>query len=163
MIDRAAVRYRKAIEIDTNFTNAHIDLGIALVAVDRLQEALPHFKRAVILEPELPAGRYNLAIVLQKAGAGDRAIAHYNWLIGSDPGIVAAHGRSGLTHLAANRVLDAIVRLRRVVVLEPEPAKGHYPLGLALGRWDSVSAGRAHRRWASDLDPGLIGTEDAGF
>ena len=46
MIDRAAVRYRKAIEIDANFTNAHIDLGIALVAVDRLQEALPHFKRA---------------------------------------------------------------------------------------------------------------------
>ena len=67
MIDRAAVRYRKAIKIDTNFTNAHIDLGIALVAVDRLQEALPHFKRAVILEPELPAACYNLAIVLQKA------------------------------------------------------------------------------------------------
>ena len=81
MIDRAAVRYRKAIEIDANFTNAHIDLGITLVAVDRLQEGLPHFKRAVLLEPELPAARYNLAIVLQNAGAGGRAIAHYHWLI----------------------------------------------------------------------------------
>ncbi len=76
---------------------------------------------------------------------------------------MAAHGRSGLTHLAANRVLDAIVRLRRVVALEPEHAKGHYPLGLALARLDSVSAGRAHRRRASDLDPGLNGTEEAGF
>ena len=105
----------------------------------------------------------NLAIVLQKAGAGGRAIAHYHWLIESDPGMVAAHYRSELTHLAANRVLDAIVRLRRVVVLEPEHAKGHYPLGLALARLDSVSAGRAHRRRASDLDPGLNGTEEAGF
>ena len=163
MIDRAAVRYRKAIEIDANLTHAHIDLGIALVAVYWLQEALPYYKRTVLLEPELPAARHNQAIVLRKAGAGYRAIAYYNWLIESDPWIVAGHFCSKLTHLSANRVLDAIVRLRRVVAFEPEHAKGHYPLGLALARLDSVSAGRAHRRRASDLDPGLNGTEEAGF
>ena len=58
---RAEASFRKAIQLDPKYAEAHDNLGRFLVEQNREDEGLPHFRRAVTLAPGMPSALVNLA------------------------------------------------------------------------------------------------------
>lgn len=64
----AEANFRKAIQVDPTYAEAHDNLGRFLIDRKREDEAVQHFRKAVTLAPGLPSALVNLATSLTQAG-----------------------------------------------------------------------------------------------
>lgn len=69
---------RQALQADLFNGPAHNNLGVLLLAQDRLYEAAEEFEWAKKLMPGHPDPRVNLAMTLERAGRTDEALASYD-------------------------------------------------------------------------------------
>jgi len=70
---KAAQHYREVLLLAPNFATAHMNLGLALVGMNRQEEALTSLRRAVELEPEHGGAHYNLGYLLLGMGRLEEA------------------------------------------------------------------------------------------
>ena len=76
LLPEAVESYRQALEIAPEWIDAHINLGVALYQLGRVEEARAEFAAAVQLDPLSGISRYNLGCVLEEQGQIDEAIGH---------------------------------------------------------------------------------------
>ncbi len=77
-------------EIRVFAARAHNEYGVTLLRVGRAEEAEPHYRQAIHLNPQLPEPRLNLASVLQQRGQIDEAIRHVEAVLAVNPSHDAA-------------------------------------------------------------------------
>jgi tetratricopeptide (TPR) repeat protein len=111
---------------------AQNNLGKALLAAGRPQEALPHLEESLRINPRWPTTQYNLALTLARLGRAREALPHFQTAVQLNPAFVAARIRLGLTLLEAGRVTEALPQLEEAVRLRPDLAEAHGNLGNAL-------------------------------
>ena len=70
--DESEREYRRAIEINPNYADAHNNLGILLAESGRYAEAEKEFRRSIEIKPA-PDAYYNLGLLLAKLGRYDEA------------------------------------------------------------------------------------------
>jgi len=68
-----------------NFAAAHNNLGNALVAEGKNEEAISHYKMAIKIKPDYANAHYNLGIALVAEGKNEEAISHYKMAIKLNP------------------------------------------------------------------------------
>ena len=61
---KAVEFYRKAIEIQPDFISAYNNLGVLLYRIDKKEESIDSFKKALEIDPNRKDIRYNLDKVL---------------------------------------------------------------------------------------------------
>jgi len=76
LLPQAVDSYRQALELAPEWIDAHINLGVALYQMGRVDEARAEFAAAVDLDPLSGISRYNLGCVLEEQGKIDEAIGH---------------------------------------------------------------------------------------
>jgi tetratricopeptide (TPR) repeat protein len=76
LLPQAVESYRQALELAPEWVDAHINLGVALYQMGRVEEARAQFAAAVQLDPLSGISRYNLGCVLEEQGQIDEAIGH---------------------------------------------------------------------------------------
>jgi Tfp pilus assembly protein PilF len=86
----------KAVALDPNFPEAHCNLGVAYMVMNRTEEAAAEFRRAVELDPGNAVSRTNLAVALTALGRQDEAEAEARTAIGLDSTYAQAHFLLGL-------------------------------------------------------------------
>jgi len=69
--------YRRAIEIDDTFTEAHLNLGRLLHAAGAVREALGEYRAAGMIDSEDAVTHYNIGVASQDLGNFDDAVAAY--------------------------------------------------------------------------------------
>jgi tetratricopeptide (TPR) repeat protein len=74
MLPQAAENYRQVLELAPDWVEAHINLGVALYQMGRIEEARAEFSSAVQLDPWNGISRYNLGCVLEEQGQIEEAI-----------------------------------------------------------------------------------------
>src|SRR5687767_360254 len=72
--ERAAEAYRRAIEIEPQFAEAHANLGAVLSRLGRYEEAVLSGERALAINPRLTGARLNLGLAHYRAGALPAAV-----------------------------------------------------------------------------------------
>ncbi len=92
----AEVEFRKALRIEKNLSSLHNDLGYALQAQDRQEEAAASFRRAIELDPKNLAARENLARILYLQDDLDGGIREYETLLGVYQGMTKAEIKTAL-------------------------------------------------------------------
>ncbi len=122
---------------------AHHNLG-RLVArkAGGLDEAIAHFKAAIVLKPDHARAHYSLGVALQRVGRTAEAVAHFDAAIRLEPDnpelVANSHYIAGdILRRDPTRLGEAITHLREAVRLKPKVAQGHNTLGetlLAIGR-----------------------------
>ena len=65
---------------------AHHDLGFALFNLGRLDEAIPHYRRAIGYQPDYPDSHNNLGVALFKQEKFDDAVIHFREALRLKPG-----------------------------------------------------------------------------
>ena len=65
----AVENYRRAIEIDPNYSMAHNNLGIALKKTGDLKGAVENYRRAIEIDPKNKDAYHNLFILMETKGS----------------------------------------------------------------------------------------------
>ena len=84
--DEAIEHFSRAAKLDSGFGDAFLGWGSALISVKKFSEAVAPLETAVKLEPQNPAGHYNLAIAYTRTGRkqeGEREFAAHREMIQS--------------------------------------------------------------------------------
>ena len=132
---------------------AHNNLGIALQAQGRLDQAVAAYRQAVALDPDLAEAHNNLGTALREQGRPDEAAACYRRAIELRPDYPEAHNNLGNALRALGRLDEAIACLRRALALKPDYPHAHNNLGIALQEQGLLDEAIASCRTAVALNP----------
>jgi tetratricopeptide (TPR) repeat protein len=72
-LPEAGKHFSKATELNPNFADAYLGLGMTLLAEQKYSEAVAPLERAVKLQPANPAGHYSLATAYSRTGRREDA------------------------------------------------------------------------------------------
>src|SRR5262249_40934107 len=126
-LDEAIACFQKAIELDPNDANAHINLNALLVDVKRDYDgAISCCPKAIALDPKVAIAHNNLGSALLGKGQVEEAIACVQTAIALDPKCDLAHRQMGVILCDIKRDYDAAIAcFRKVIELVPNDAKAH--------------------------------------
>ncbi len=76
--NEAIAHFSRAAKLDAGFSEAYLALGMSLAASGQFAQALPPLENYVKLQPEDPAGHYQLAVAYARTGNKDGAAREMN-------------------------------------------------------------------------------------
>ena len=103
-----------------------------------VSEAIPHYLRAIELDP-LDGGQYfKLGLAYQALRQFDHALFSYGQAVRLEPGSVWAHAALAIVHAKVGNPEAAFASYRDVKALDRETARGLLPVLLQYGKGDDV-------------------------
>ncbi len=160
----AEKEYKRAIELNPNYSLAHMWYSLFLDEMGRLDEGMVEIKKAREVDPlSLPINR-NIGTCLVDSRHYDEAIAQYRSVIEMDPNFASAHGELASVYAQTGRYQEAMLEwqkgetlrgekelaavwekyaasgdyrgaLRKVVEILEERAKRKYVDSASIARW----------------------------
>ena len=130
--DDAIDGFRQALRLRPDFTAAHANLGLLLVATGRHAEAEVHLSTAVTVMPSDAVLRNALGIAQESASRLHDAELSYRAALALRPGFAEAHANLGNSLRRQGRLDEAETHYGRAIELQPDFAVAHYNLGIVL-------------------------------
>ena len=157
----AADCYRKAADIDPRSVDAHVNLGFALVELQRHAEARPALEEAVRLDPTSHDAFYLLGTAQSASGLADLAAASWRRAISLKPdfepcrkALIQALARAGHMEAARSTVAEGLAA-------NPQSADLHFYLGnIHSSQADHAAAAESYGR-AVAINPGFADAHQA--
>jgi len=115
---------------------AHDNIGMALVRLNRTDEAIEHFKEAVRLDPNFAEGHHRLGVSLLSQKKFDEAVVHLRDVVRLTPGAASAHGDLARALVKRGRIAEAAAHFAETVRLDPRHASAHNSLAWILAAYD---------------------------
>jgi predicted O-linked N-acetylglucosamine transferase (SPINDLY family) len=128
-------------------------LGNALAAQGKLDQAVDCYERALTLDPDNAEVHNNLGLAMAMQGGLDRAVVHFERALALDPDNAQVHNNLGNAYRAQERTDQAIPHYERALALKPDDALVHNNLGLALAAQGRNDQSMVHHVRALALDP----------
>ena len=117
MYDEAIAEFKKGIEINPNYAEAHSNLGIAYRNKGRFDEAIAELKKAIEINPNYAEAHSNLGIAYGGKGMFDEAIAEYKKAIEINPNYAEAHNNLAVVYYCKGEYRLAIKHCDRAIEL----------------------------------------------
>jgi len=155
-LDPTAARtaYEKALAQRPDDAETLNKLGQALVALGKIDEAMPRFERAAALAPDRWAYHFNLAHAASQLLLWDSAVAEFRRARAIQPNDHVTQFDLALALHKKGDEVAAISEFEKAVALAPSDPKGHLGLAISLDRNGRMSdAVRSYRRFL-ELEPG---------
>jgi len=130
--DEAAAHFAKALQINPNFYDGLVAMGVTRAHQGRLPEAIEHFRAAIYSQPDLPKARVQLAHALWNQNQDQAALEEMRRASQLAPKDADIQADLGLALGLAGRIPEAIEQLHEALRLNPNSAEAHNNLGLAL-------------------------------
>jgi len=116
------------------FAAAHNNLGNALSAERKNEEAISHYKMAIKIKPDYAEAHNNLGIALVAEGKNEEAISHYKMAIKLKPDYAAAHNNLGVVLFNEKMTEEAIDYFKEAIKIRPDYAAAQKNLETVLLR-----------------------------
>ncbi|MCH7997832.1 MAG: tetratricopeptide repeat protein, partial [Chloroflexi bacterium] len=127
----AAFQYGLAVELDPEFTDAYIGLGMLHFQLQDWESAAADFTRIIELTPGEAMAYYNRALAYQAIGDFQQSVADYTDAIRLDPQFMNAYANRGAVYLEISEAQLALEDFDRAISLEPGPAESYIGRALA--------------------------------
>jgi predicted Zn-dependent protease len=106
LYERAEELYRQATEADATYVLAFFDLGNVLDELQRPDESITAYRRAIALAPGYADAHYNLALAYERKGERRRALVHWQLYVRLDKtGPWAEHAKGQIRKLLSREKL----------------------------------------------------------
>jgi TolB-like protein/Flp pilus assembly protein TadD len=157
--------FKRAIELNPNYANAHLWYALSLMWTGRHDEAVLEITRAQQLDPLLLAVNANVGFILAAAHRYDEAIAECRKTVDLDPNFPLGHYRLGQIYTLKGAYPEAIAELEKAVAVSRSSPRATAELGLAHAlngnraealRLVSDLITRSKQRYVSPFDVALI-------
>jgi len=146
---------------------AHINLGVALFAEGKNEEAIHHFLESIEINPYISNTHLNLAHALVIQGRIEEAIAQYLAVIKINPDKEEAHSNLGVVLATQGKKLadqgkksaaqrmneEAIAQYLAVIKINPDKEEAHSNLGVVLAAQGRNEEAIAHYLAAIKINP----------
>ncbi len=158
--DEAAAHFAKALQIDPNFYDGLVAMGVTRAHQGRLPEAIEYFQAAIHSQPDAPKARVQLAHALWTENRDEAALEEMDHASQLAPKDAAIRADFGLALALVGRIPEAIEQLHEALRLNPNSAEAHNNLGLALLASGKARESIAEFEAALRLKPELKGAAD---
>jgi tetratricopeptide (TPR) repeat protein len=148
--------YFKAINLRSDYVEAHHNIALLLTKQKRADEAVAHLSTAIKLEPDHAVLYKDLGNAFAAQGKVGNAIASYNEAVQLDPASPQAHGRLGLALASLGKFDAAINHYNLALQVEPNDAQTHYSLGVAFQMKGELDNAVRQYTSALGIDPYLV-------
>lgn len=148
-----ALMRRRLAKYPADFT-AHYNLGAALQAEGKLDEAVRELRAALAIDPGHATAHNTLGAAFHAQGKAEAAAAEFTLVLRLRPEDANAHYNLGQIRLAQGRLDEAALHFREALRLQPDDANAHAQLGAALLQAGNAEEATVHLRDALRLDPG---------
>jgi Flp pilus assembly protein TadD len=151
--------WQHTLEVTTDNSLAHNNLGTAFEATGELDMAIFHYSEAVRIEPQYAEAHYNLAKTLLNSGKMERAAeaeTHLLEALNIKPNLAEAHSALGTHLLTQGKIDEAISHLSQATRLKPGYAVAHNSLASAFASQGRIDEALSECLEAVRLDPGYI-------
>jgi Flp pilus assembly protein TadD len=145
--------FSHALAADERSPLAHVNLAYGLVDRGEVERAIPHFRRALELEPTYAKAHVGLGNVLLSRGQLDEAVAQYEAAVYADPQSFFALTNLGYVIAQRGRFAEAIPYYERALEVRPDFVPALNNLGLALARTGRFAEARVWFGRALTVDP----------
>jgi tetratricopeptide (TPR) repeat protein len=115
-----------------DYANAHNILGLGLAMNGKLDDAIRHFQKALLYDPDDANARCNLGYAFVLQGRLDEAIGQCEQVLSRSPHHPRASNILGFARLKQGRLDEAAAHLHEALRFEPENAEAHFNLAQAL-------------------------------
>ena len=161
----AEKEFRRAIDLNPNYANAHHWYALSLMWMGRLDEALDQIRQARAIDPLSLVINSNLGFILAAAHQYDQGIEQCRKTLEMEPNFAHARYRLGQIYILKGMNQDAIVELKKAVALSGESPRATAELGVAYARLGDTSEAlkllaelraRSRLRYVSPFNMALI-------
>lgn len=122
--DSAVTAYRRAVAIDSTYSKAYVNMGLAYDAMGKRADARGALQKAIAVNPNDVLAYCHLGYVEQSFGDYAEAMNNYRRALAIDPNSAQAHYNLGLAFADSKVFQEALVEWEKVVVLDPDGALG---------------------------------------
>ena len=129
--------FMRAIELNPNYTPAHIWYAFYHAATGSLDKAIREDKRAIELDPLSITANVTLGTLLLRANQLEQARNHFSKALEMDPNLIKTHTVFGQALILESKYDEAFVEHRKAIDLS-----GRHPWNLAGLGWAYARAGR---------------------
>src|SRR5215472_5459334 len=132
----------------------HLEWGVQLEQVGRIDDAIAQTEKALRLDPSLVKAHVNLLILYARAGKPKEAEEHYKALLAVDPDqFPDAYYNYGVLLLKEGKFEEAEKAFRKTLAISPSNDAAHDNLGYLLEREGKLSQAAAEYRMAIEINP----------
>ncbi|MGO4882868.1 MAG: tetratricopeptide repeat protein [Bryobacteraceae bacterium] len=155
--EAAVPAWKQAVALNPEDPRAHGNLGVALAATGKSQEAMAEYLKSLQLNDQSSQAHNNLGSALAEEGKLDEALAQFERAVELNPDNARAQINLGGALAEKGRTEEGLDHLRKGVDLEPKFADGQNNLGAALARAGALDEAIPHLEKAVELDPKSVG------
>lgn len=131
-LSRAMTLYQSILKQSPQQLNVLNNMGIIYQKLQRDEDALIYFDRALQLEPRFPPALFNRANTLRKLNRPVEAVEDYDQVLQAMPSNVEVWNNRGNALRALNRLDDAYQSFQAALHYAPGYADAHWNAGLSL-------------------------------
>ena len=121
-LDRAMALYEQVLALKPDFSDAHNNLGVALMAQRRVEEAIAHYEQALALNPNDANCHSNFGIALADQGKLREAVSHYESSLLLNPDNALTLTNLSVALMKLRRLDAAQEHAERAFALDPDNA-----------------------------------------
>lgn len=151
--EAAILSAQQAIALQPQYFAPYLNLGNALQASGKLDEAIEAFEKAVELAPESPDAHNNLASAFSAAGRYADALVACKVALAYRSDFVEALNNRGNAEAGLGMMAEAVASYRMALARKPDYADALYNLGGALSQIGEIEDALGCYRMAIGLDP----------
>ena len=145
--------YQRALEMRSDYAEAHNNLGVVMRAKGEEGQAVEHYRQAIKIRPSYPEAHYNYAVLLYSRGNLNGAADHYQEALRLRPEYVDAHYGLGNLRRAVGDAEQAEHHFTEALRLRPEYAEVHNNLAILLDDMGQTEQAQLHYQEALRIQP----------
>ena len=146
----------QSLAADDHQPEAYCNQGFALAALQRPEEALQSYERAIALNPEFAEAHANRGNVLRDRQRPEEALQSYERAIALKPEFAMAHNSRGTVLKELGERDQALASYTQAIALFPNYAEAHYNKALLLHESLQLEPALAHYDQALALQAGYV-------
>ena len=141
---KALTYFEKAAHADSALPEAKLNTAIALLNLQKNDEAAPLLKEIVEQYPNNARAWYNLGLLYKSTGDAKAATDAFQHAVGAAPNDADAHYFLGLTLSQSGQYEDAIKQFEEAIKLDPFHASAEFGIATAYRRMGDFEKAKAH-------------------
>ena len=131
-LEESVMAHEKALQIDPQMVQAHINLIELYGRIGQFGKAEEHYRAAVRLQPNAVEGYYNYDVLLLTSQRFEDAESAFRKTIEINPFHASAHNNMGYLLERRGRLVEAAAEYRKAIDNKPNDRQAHFNLGRLL-------------------------------
>jgi tetratricopeptide (TPR) repeat protein len=135
----------------------YLNLGVALMSVDKINESIDNFSKAIQIKPDFAEAHNNMGIAMERHGNLAEAVSHYCEALRIKPDYAETHNNMGIALEKQGNFSEAIRHYFEALQINPKYASAHNNLGNAMAQQGNFETAVYHYQEAFRINPKYAG------